>query len=222
MIILLSLSYISIPTASANENEEEGVSELFTNFIEKAYENLDGLNVLDVHNNDVTDHFIATTQGLYKNKDYKGIQNVLINEGLDLSYDIIKQVKNPGNQRSNLVTESKTSQFYHLKKETTLNRYQKEWTTTLSGSQTFNRDTNKTVSATNPILKVNANFGATFSSHVNNISTKSTIVGNSVKYSASYTMNGTLSIPLGNLPIGYKLNFGKHTNSFTGYPSTLQ
>jgi len=199
-------------------NNDSNVSVLFSNFIKTCFEDSKGMCVLDVNGENVTEEFINDSLKYYKTNKYKSIQEIIENNGLQVSY----QDSEPQGEVTTraLRTETVKKSFYTIRKETTLNTYTKEWLTTITGTFTYDANTHRVTSSGSPTLKlVTANFGAAFSPKINNISTKYSISGTKVTFSASYNMKATLGISIGSFPAGYDLNFGNCYETFTATPS---
>ena len=115
------------------------------------------------------------------------------------------------------VDETKTVYNYQYVLETdTKGRYTKEWQTKLVGTIYMNGNTGLIKRAGTPTIYLTyTNFGASFSPYMSSVSTHSSSTSSYATFSATYHMYATLSISIGDLPLGYTLDFKQHTHSFT-------
>ncbi len=99
----------------------------------------------------------------------------------------------------------------------TKGRFTKEWVTKLIGVYYLDGKTGLVKKAKSPHLYLEtANFGSAFSPYIDDISTTATVIDESyAKFTASYHMYATLEMPIGKLPIGFKIDFNGHEHTFT-------
>lgn len=199
------------------ETNEFGVSPLFFKFINNCFMNLDGVQVIDVNGLDVTKKFINETSNYYSLKDYKTIQNLIVNKNLLVSYKKITPGKNrkSDSQIMGIKKQTVKKTFYHNKWDLK-HKFKKEWTTTLTGKFSYNFNTRRIVSASSPTISFDTNFGTAFVPSINNIRTNYSLSssGRRLTFTGSYNMNATLGIPIGNFEIGYPIHFGNFRDIF--------
>ena len=87
MVLILNGSNIISHAESIEENEETSV--LFKDFINEAYNNINKLRVVKKDGENVTNYFINKTKDLFDKKDYKAIQEIIVNEELTAFIEII-------------------------------------------------------------------------------------------------------------------------------------
>lgn len=227
LILFLSCVYVLTPLASADTLEDAKISDLFIDFIDEVYEDLDGLSALDSNGLDITKEFINNTSRYYTVKDYKSIQDIIKDQDLSISHKISTDITNLQNEElginavSGVRTESASQQFYHIATDKK-GKFTKEWIVTLNGSFSYNTSTFKVTSVTGPrITLTTANFGALFAPALEGILTSNSYSGFAAKFTANYTMRATLGVSFGDLPINFNYDFGTHTDTFTAYPSVL-
>ncbi|MBP1968373.1 transcriptional regulator of heat shock response [Virgibacillus natechei] len=107
--------------------------------------------------------------------------------------------------------------FYHLETESTLNRFTDEWVTTLSGSYLYDTITREKFGVAGPQVNFDASFGALFSPSINNVVGGNSIINNNVQLSARYDVTADIGFSVGDLPLGFPLNYGNHTDSHIFY-----
>ncbi|MGD0032160.1 hypothetical protein SLT67_12420 [Paenibacillus illinoisensis] len=230
--LTLVLSCSAITSASANVSEENNetseISSLFTNFIDNAYENTEDLTVKDLSGSIVTDRFIEVTSGSYEAADYRTIQNLIIENNWFLSYrehtplDNLNESGLQVNATSDIRGENVSERFYHIAKDSK-DKFTKEWVVTLSGDFSYNTSTFKVTSVSGPKVSLTtANFGAMFSPALEDIYTYNSSSGSTATFNARYKMRAVLGLSIGDLPLGYNLDFGTHTDTMNAYPSVLQ
>lgn len=240
--VFLVFSFLFIashnPVSAAEEHSTEvstlnEVSKDFTKFIDDAFYNLSSLTVLDSAESDVTDEFVTTVTPYFNSNDYKSIQDVIVEQNLSVSIQKIEDTKLPIkhnflNENSELDFEmasirsqNVSEYFYHLENATT-GGLQKEWFTNLTGSFSYDDSTYKVTYVYGPVVSFTHNFGAGFSASMTNVTTSNSKSGWYANYSATYTMTGSAGFSIGDLPIGFTFNFGRHTDKFTEIPSGLQ
>jgi hypothetical protein len=113
------------------------------------------------------------------------------------------------------------STVFHEEVSDTTNHWRKDLYYTLSGLFTYNGNTYVVTSVQYPTLNVDTGyFGTSFSSEITNISTTCSIGpgGSYARFGCSFHLYSTLGIPIGDLPLGKKYDFGTHSNSFTATP----
>lgn len=96
MLILNGGNIISYAD-SIEENGETSV--LFKDFINEVYNNIDKLRVVKNDGEDVTDYFINKTKDLFDKKDYKAIQEIIVNEELAPFIEVTINGKNNNDLR---------------------------------------------------------------------------------------------------------------------------
>lgn len=230
LILLLSFVYVSTQSASAAElgNTESEVSDLFINFMDNAYDNLDGLTVLNSDGVDITKEFIKNATKYYDVKDYKSIQDMIGNENLSISTTKREVIPSQllGTRAVALGTirgDNVSKIFYHNEYDKSKGKYKKEWETQVSGSFSYDDQTFQITSVGTPKISIFAHgFGAGWSPYLAEVSTSSSKSGMTATFKASYNMRASTSIPLLDYPLIRDWDWGNYTDSFTAGPSVLQ
>lgn len=218
-----------------NNIEANGVSELFSNFIDKAFSDVDELLVLDSKGLDITDEFIGVASVHYNASNYQKIQDIIKNQDLSISHgkssymddaevneyidntEINKDISG-NNDLSFVLGKNDSREFYHIATDTT-GRFTKEWVVTLSGSYLYDTILRRSYGVQGPTVNLTtANFGASFSPYMENITTSDSTSNSVVTFSANYTMMADLSIPIGDIPIGVSFDFGSYNDTFQSFP----
>jgi hypothetical protein len=192
--------------------------------MDKAYENLDGLTVLNSDGVDITKEFINNATKYYDVKDYKSIQDMIGNE--DLSISITKREAIPGQLLGSKAVALGTIRgdnvskiFYHLEWDKSKGQYKKEWETQVSGSFSYDDKTFQITSVGIPKVNIYASgFGAGWSPYLADVVNSSSKSGMTATFKSSYNMRATSLIA--NLTTDW--NWGNYTDSFTAGPSVLQ
>lgn len=107
--------------------------------------------------------------------------------------------------------------FYRLSYDTT-GKYRKEWQTQLAGTYYQDIGTGQITGATSPSLTLSyTNFGAAFSPYMNGVRTNYSIntATNKVTFTGTYHMYATLNFSVGDLPLGFTLDFGSYQDVMT-------
>lgn len=225
------VSAVEKPTVEESTSNE--VSEHFINFIDDAFYDLNSLVVLDSTERDITDEFVSSVIPYFDSSDYKSIQNLIVEQNLSVSIQKIEDTVLP--LKNKLLAESEGSDFeltairgqnvsqyfYHLEKASK-GGFQKEWFTHLTGSFSYDDKTYNVTNVYGPVVNFTHHFGAAFSANMTNITTSNSKSGRYANYSATYTMTGSAGFEIGDFPIGFTFNFGRHTDKFTAIPSVLQ
>ncbi|KOO47168.1 hypothetical protein [Priestia koreensis] len=231
LVLILGFGYIFTPSAAASvvKDSDEEVSKVFTDFIDQAYNNLDGLTVLDSKGYDMTQGFINYASQYYSINDYKSIQDKIVND--DLSISVTNQTEMSAKQYKELGIkslvgikgENVSKIFYHRATDAT-KTFTKEWTVTLTGSFSYQTSPPFNVtSVSGPRVTLsNANFGAMFSPALEGLFTRNSHSSTSATFYTNYSMRAVLGVSVGSLPIGLNCNFGSHTDTFSAHPSVLQ
>jgi hypothetical protein len=217
--------------ADANEevnNESTEVSSLFIDYIDTAFNDINGFTVKDLSGLDITDEFIIKANAPYKTGDYRSIQNIIIEENLSLSYrentpiDNLNESGLEVNALSDIRGENVSEKFYHIAKDTK-DKFTKEWVVTLSGNFSYNTSTFKVTAVSGPKVSLTtANFGAMFAPALEDIYTYNSSSGSTATFNARYKMRAVLGLSIGDLPLGFNLDFGTHTDTFNAIPSVLK
>ncbi|WP_373893977.1 hypothetical protein ACUL41_02360 [Virgibacillus natechei] len=239
-IFILLAGFIGTNHVLAAEHNEENkvgeneASELFSSFMDKVFNDEDKLIVLDSSGSDITNEFIDTTDEYYKSGDYQKIQSIIKDKNLSISYGEksymdnaeVKEYMNEAEVNENMSDDNDLNavigiddsrEFYHIATDTS-GRFTKEWTVTLSGSYLYNTITKQSYSLTGPVVDLTvANFGASFSPYLSNISTSNS-TDPLATFTANYTMEADLSIPIGDIPVGVTFDFGDYTDTLTSVP----
>lgn len=179
---------------------------------------------------DITQQFIDFAHELYLEGDYKNIQSYIYENDLSISYTVITDIDVISGQDGEsdfLTTDSTTmnirsknvsESFYKLATDTK-DKFTKEWVVTLSGSYSYDSSTYRVTHTNSPVLRLTtANFGAAFSPYLQSITTSSSHSGSTATFRTSYTMMATLGVSIGDLPLGFTLNFGSHSHNFSNHP----
>lgn len=225
MSLVLLMAFSSLSTSVTYAEKSSDVSSLFSDFIDNAFNNLRGLRVIDSNGVDITEDFIDKASNYSSSKNYKAIHKLISKQDLSVSYRVIESKEVSDDDAVHMLgfyeTVTVKDYFYHLETEST-GKYTKEWQTSLTGTYTYNVNTHEIYSSQSPVLTLeSASFGYGFSPYMSNISTDDSIRSTSVKFSGSYTMNATLSVALGGLPLGFHFDFGRHTDYFIAEPPIL-
>jgi len=220
----------SIPENNQFENhvndENNQVSKLFVDFIDEAFNEADTISVTNIDGNDVTSTFTNVFSDLHANGDYKGIQEIIIDQHLSLAKQ--QNTLIPETNKSNLKTpngvrsETTSKAFYRIATESK-GKFRKEWVVTLRSNFSYDDRTYRITNASSPTITLTtAHFGASFTPALEDISTSSSFLGQTATFNASYRMRAVLGISAGDLPLGFNLNFGNFTETFSAMPSALQ
>lgn len=208
------------------EPNKEEVSSLFINFIDQAFEDLEGLTVTNSYGKNITKEFVYTATSYHNIGDYRSIQNMIKYQDLSISHQV-SSIKRDNRLRNSVEPnairgENVSKRFYKIAKDST-GRFPKEWVVTLSGNISYDTRTYKITHASGPRVSLTeANFGQAFSPRIDNVTTSRSYKGSTATFKGSYTMKATLGLSIGSLPVGYNLNFGNHTHTFKAHPSVLQ
>ncbi len=231
-IMLFSLIFVKTllifgAGVSASDEEKSEVSEVFINYIQEVFKDLDRVTVLNTNGSDVTADFIDTASKYYFTGDYQEIQNLISHEGLSVSYTDIKEIAlteddylNSANFTimSNIRSKSVTEHFYVIATDANYG-HTKDWVITLSGSYSYDVNTYRVTHTNSPSLSLSsAAWGAAFTPEIQSIRTSHSHSGSTARFTGSYTMLGLVGISVGSIPIGFKLNFGGHSHSFQDHP----
>lgn len=236
LIVASTNTVFAAENQPTEETETNEVSELFTNFINEAFSDLNGLTVQDSMGNDITEEFIESVSNYYSLKDFKSIQDLIVSQDLSVSITQSTYLTNKDANKLNLEEnalkgielnagirgENVSKMFYHLETDES-GTFTKEWATTLSGSFSYDTSTYRVTNISGPRVSLTvANFGTMFSPSIENVLGDNSYSGRSATFSANYDMKAVLGISFGDLPLGFTLDFGRHTDRFTAYPSVLQ
>lgn len=224
LVFVMSFACLSGELVCAEElqNEEsfevkDGVSTLFSEFIDDCFLNLEKVQVLDDNGLDVTKWFIDEVSNYYSLRDYKAIKKLIVGENLLVSYEKVTSEKSfePANEMMGIREETADKTFYHCEWDLK-GKFQGEWTSTLTGKYSYNYNTRRIISASSPTITFNPNFGSQFTPEFNNINTDYSLSssGTRLTFTGSYNVNATLNIPVGDFDIGYPINFGNFRDVF--------
>lgn len=200
--MLLNSFSKSLQLVSAEESNSK-----FHNFFESAVLS-DSFYANDEYGNDITEQ----VKMMYDSKGINEVYDYLRSNSGAVGYDEILTAP-----PTRAVDETKTVYNYQYVLETdTKGRYTKEWQTKLVGTIYMNGNTGLIKRAGTPTIYLTyTNFGASFSPYMSSVSTHSSSTSSYATFSATYHMYATLSISIGDLPLGYTLDFKQHTHSFT-------
>lgn len=205
-------------TSSSNSNNS--VSQFFVSYIDKVFNNIDGLIVKDSNDVDITKQFIQTTKDLYRNRDYITIQDIIKDQNLSVSYGVTTPIKSESNNFSaNAISSQRVSrEFYHIGADLETRSYNKEWTVTVSGSISYNTSTyNITGVSGVSVSLTTADFGFNFAPYLEGTSGNGTFSGQTATLYGSYTLKANYTLQP--LPLTKTLNYGYHTDSFDAGPT---
>lgn len=218
LLILFMLFAFSFPASAmeqdSNSKHQSEVSDLFIEFVDNAFSNLDTLEAKDSKGEDVTKLFIRQAQPLFNKKDYKSIQDLIIEQDLDVSYAEINEVKLASGDEftTDAIRMTRVSRNFYARG--TSGGWTKEWIVTLTGDIHYDDRSFKITSVSSPRLSLKtANFGMYWSPYLDNISTSGKHNGNIATFTGKYTMKATVYV--GGIPIPITYNFGSYTHSFT-------
>ncbi|MNK57577.1 hypothetical protein D3C87_766360 [compost metagenome] len=200
------------------------VSQLFSNYIKDAFNNLKSLNVRDSSGTDITQSFITDTSESFHNGDFKKIKDIIQEQNLSISYAVSNPAKKSnGFETESVSGESVSKRFYHSATDKTLNSYTKEWVSEVSGTFSYS-GTWQVTSTSTPVLSLPvSSWGTSFSPYFSSVSTYSSHSGYNATFTASYNMRSTVTLPvLGSFGISKDLDFGNYTDSFTASASGAQ
>lgn len=200
------------------------VSEMFVNFIGDGFNNLDHFTVNDSNGLDITKEFIDLTTELFSQKEYKEIQQIVLERKLSLAYTnpTLNVFDLNSFSRAAVRSDSVSKSFYHIATESK-GKFTKEWVVTLSGNISYNTSTYKITAVSSPTLSLTtANFGALFSPALENVSTNGSHSASNATFSASYQMRSVLGLSIGDLPANFNLDFGTYYDSFSSPAPGLQ
>lgn len=201
--------------AYSEENTE--VNSFFINFIDEAFSDISNLQVKNKAKEDITDYFLDEAREFYVNKDYDSINKIIIDGKLSIL--IISIIENDG--YGLMATRTQTiSNYESMKEEARNGNGTLVWSTLLSGAVTYEPNTGRIISATNPTLSLGYQSGGWLQpAEITNISTSKRIYNNYVQFSGKYKMIQDQSIIFDDGSVWVNvLDYGTHTHSFDAYP----
>ncbi|MGY3716830.1 hypothetical protein ACWE42_15040 [Sutcliffiella cohnii] len=207
-IFVLSLSFVVLfsTNVSANEIEKQDVSELFINFIDQAFEETSTVTALDSNGFDKTEEFINIASKYLNNLDYKSIQELIKEDGLEVSFAEMEELYDDDmifTTMSNIRSRSVSQQFYNL--ATSNRNHSAEWVVTVYGTFSYDANTYRVTHTNNPSISLTvASFGALFSPYMTSVSTSSSYSGSTATFRASYTMMAEQGVR----PVAVTHNYG--------------
>ncbi|WP_144032207.1 hypothetical protein [Amphibacillus jilinensis] len=218
-ITILPSAQVLAANSLSEKTENSEVTDLFVEFIDLMFEHEDNILVTDIFGSNVTQWFKEDANIMLQQDDYQSIHELVIQNNWIIGYSETENLtkKNDFSVMNDIRSRSVSYNFYgYGTNSTTTNSFPKEWVVTLSGTFSYNINTYRITSAPEPNLTIRtANWGASFSPFLENVSTSSSISGSTVNHSASYKMGGTLALPIGSIPIGHPLDYGRHHHTIT-------
>lgn len=151
------------------------------------------------------------------------VKNMIVPKGSKEVYEYFKSysgsfgyVKSEIDHTTRAVDEMKnvTDSKYIIATDTK-GKYRKEWRTRLVGTIYMDGNTGLIKRTSSPTLSLEwGNFGAMFSPYINSVTTSSSHTQSYATFRANYHMYATLGVSIGDLPIGYTLDFNSHLHEF--------
>ena len=190
IILCLAIAMIGANVSNAYAAEsinsaEISVSDDFIYTLDKSFENIDNLLVIDKYEEDVTNYFLEEYIDEYKNGEYSKIYQYVSN---NVSLISIDEGMVETNTRSPFVTQYASEFFY---KPLNQNGAAGEVSYWLRGSFQWDRATGKIVSKSGTTIDINAiTFGDAWDTEISNMSTSSSISsdGYSVTFAGSFKL----------------------------------
>lgn len=210
--IILTVGLICNPCNAQESSDESSEGALLEKMMSDT-EKYESIRVYDSIGNDYTEKFfdVYTINGI------KTAYEFISNQNCTIQFRMVEDNDNTNIISPNAVTQSKTVSdiFYHIG---TGSGFTKEWAVILKGTFWYNVATDAITSASAPQLSIyHAGFGTAFSPYLGDVGTDKRVNSstNTVTFTATHTMYATLTVSIGQLPLGRTINFGSYTDSFS-------
>ncbi len=218
-IALFIFSWGNSISYANNVEENNEVSALFINFINEAYSDMDKFRVINQDREDVTDYFINKTRVLFETKDYKAIQEIIINERLVPSTETTIVNKN----NNDLMRASRTQYCYDIISHSyNLQGQVQYWEVILGGTIVYNPNNGEIYSASNAGVSLYDDSGINqqLSARIISASTGYNIQSSKVQFYATYSMEARVNGFIDGMDlVKYQsVSLGTHNVQFYGYP----
>lgn len=224
MAICLCFAFIfnSAIVSLAKENDNSNIinekylteepSETFIDFYSSFFENKEIFQIFDYDGNDITKSFYDATYKFYKNNDYQGLKNYVLNNnvlgGCEERTENIKETRG-------FKTDSVHKRyFYNVNKHPAAGELEYY----INGTYSWDVRTGKIASHTGGSVQITrCNFGALWSHSTDNMTVRATVSndGYSITFYGSFHLVVTLGISIGKFPVGWKVDCGSYSGSAT-------
>lgn len=211
---------VAKPSEGIILEDKSEVSDLFKDFIDKAFSDTKGLLVKDTEGTDITDNFIDETLVLYSQEDYSSIHDIIQDGNLEISHGIeypalsFESLENAQSRNSiqSIQGRAVSRDFYETRQDRNKRYPTKEWIVTVSSNFSYDTRTFNITSVGNTNIRIKtAYFGAAFSPYLDRVNATSSKNGRTARFDASYDMKATVSTLL----VRETADYGRHTHTIT-------
>jgi len=219
LIVLFVFNFGNIISYADDSKSDTEVSTFFIDFANKAFTNIDTLHVTNQEGEDVTNYFIDKTENLFKQNDYKAIQDLIVNEKLvpSIENSVVSKTNN------DIMRSSRTQYCYEIITNSyNLQGQVQSWQVLLSGTITYNPNTGQIYSSSSPAFSLYSTSGINpqLTAELKSVSAGYQILTSKVRYYATYTLEVYVGgyIEGMDLPILKMISFGSNLAQFYAYP----